>query len=59
MKLKIIIPKDFKSNFFKDNFTKPFSKLRNNIADYKEEKIKAVDKTSKFEVPINDKLDEL
>ena len=39
-KNKIIIPKDFKSNFFKDNFTKPFSKLRNNIADYKEEKIK-------------------
>ena len=39
-KNKIIIPKDFKSNFFKDNFTKPFSKLRNNIADYREEKIK-------------------
>ena len=39
-KNKIIIPKDFKSSFFKDNFTKPFSKLRNNIADYKEEKIK-------------------
>ena len=39
-KNKIIIPKDFKSSFFKDNFTKPFSKLRNNIADYREEKIK-------------------
>ena len=39
-KNKIIIPKDFKSSFFKDNFTKPFSKLKNNIADYREEKIK-------------------
>ncbi len=39
-KNKIIIPKDFKSSFFKDNFTKPFSKFRSNIADYKEEKIK-------------------
>ncbi len=39
-KNKIIIPKDFKSSFFKDNFTKPFSKFRNNIAEYREEKIK-------------------
>ena len=39
-KNKIIIPKDFKSSFFKDNFTKPFSKFRSNISDYKEEKIK-------------------
>ena len=39
-KNKIIIPKDFKSSFFKDNFIKPFSKFRNNIADYREEKIK-------------------
>ena len=39
-KNKIIIPKDFKSSFFKDNFIKPFSKLKNNIADYREEKIK-------------------
>tara|TARA_B100001121_G_scaffold309343_1_gene335867 strand:+ start:1895 stop:3421 length:1527 start_codon:yes stop_codon:yes gene_type:complete len=39
-KNKIIIPKDFKSSFFKDNFTKPISKLKSNFIDYKEEKIK-------------------
>ena len=39
-KNKIIIPKDFKTNFFKDNFIKPVSKLKTNIKDYKEEKIK-------------------
>ena len=39
-KNKIIIPKDFKTNFFKENFTKPISKIKSNIIDYKEEKIK-------------------
>ena len=39
-KNKIIIPKDFKTNFFKENFTKPISKLRSNIYEYKEEKIR-------------------
>ena len=39
-KNKIIIPKDFKSNFFKENFVKPVSKLKSGIIDYKEEKIK-------------------
>ena len=39
-KNKIIIPKEFKTNFFKENFVKPVSKLRSNIIDYKEEKIK-------------------
>ena len=39
-KNKIIIPKEFKSNFFKENFVKPVSKLKTNIIDYKEEKIK-------------------
>ncbi len=39
-KNKIIIPKDFKSNFFKENFSKPIVKLKSNIIDYKEEKIK-------------------
>jgi Bax protein len=39
-KNKIIIPKDFKTSFFKENFIKPISKLRSNIVDYKEEKIK-------------------
>ena len=39
-KNKIIIPKDFKTNFFKENFIKPVSKIKSNIVDYKEEKIK-------------------
>ena len=39
-KNKIIIPKDFKTNFFKENFTKPISRLKSNIVGYKEEKIK-------------------
>ena len=39
-KNKIIIPKDFKTNFFKENFIKPISKFRSDINDYKEEKIK-------------------
>ncbi len=39
-KNKIIIPKDFKSSFFRDNFTKPISKLKSSIIDYKEKKIR-------------------
>ena len=39
-KNKIIIPKDFKTNFLKENFVKPFTRLKSNIEDYKEEKIK-------------------
>ncbi len=40
-KNKIIIPKDFKSNFFKDTFVKPISKAKSSLIGYKEEKIKA------------------
>ncbi len=39
-KNKIIIPKDFQTNFFKENFSKPISKFKSSIVDYKEEKIK-------------------
>ena len=39
-KNKIIIPKEFNTNFFKENFSKPISKLKSSIIDYKEEKIK-------------------
>ncbi len=39
-KNKIIIPKDFNTNFFKENITKPISKLKTNLVDFKEEKIK-------------------
>ena len=39
-KNKIIIPKEFKTNFLKENFVKPFTRLKSNIEDYKDEKIK-------------------
>ncbi len=39
-KNKIIIPKEFKTSFFKENFVKPVTKLKSNIIDFKEEKIK-------------------
>jgi len=39
-KNKIVIPKDFKSNFFRDNFIKPVGKIKTNLKEYKENKIK-------------------
>ena len=39
-KHKIIIPKEFKTSFFKENFSKPISKLKSNIVEFKYEKIK-------------------
>jgi len=39
-KNKITIPKDFKSNFIRDNFIKPVGKLKSNLIEYKENKIK-------------------
>ena len=40
-KNKIIIPKDYKSNFFRDTFVKPISKAKSNLIEFKEDKIKA------------------
>ena len=34
-KNKIIIQKEFKTNFFKENFVKPVTKLKLNIVNYK------------------------
>jgi hypothetical protein len=39
-KNKIIIPKDFKSNFLRDNFVKPVSKIRNNLVEFRENRVK-------------------
>jgi Bax protein len=39
-KNKITIPKDFKSSFIKDNIIKPIGKIRSNLIEYKENKIK-------------------
>jgi len=39
-KNKIIIPKEFKTSFFKENFVKPVTRLKTNIIYFKEEKIR-------------------
>tara|TARA_A100001015_G_scaffold170051_1_gene189006 strand:- start:1353 stop:2864 length:1512 start_codon:yes stop_codon:yes gene_type:complete len=43
-KNKIIIPKDYKSNFFRDTFIKPISKAKSNLTEFKENQIKAKNK---------------
>ena len=54
-KNKIIIPKEFKTNFFKENFSKPISKMKTSILEYKEEKIR--DKNRFFRKVENYKYD--
>ena len=39
-KNKIIIPKDYKSNFFRDTFVKPISKAKSNLSEFKEKQVK-------------------
>tara|TARA_X000001036_G_scaffold402062_1_gene407598 strand:- start:90 stop:1574 length:1485 start_codon:yes stop_codon:yes gene_type:complete len=46
-KNKIIIPKDFKTTFLKENFFKPLSKVSKKIDDFKEDSSKAVDRASR------------
>ncbi len=46
-KNKIIIPKDFKTNFFKENFSKPVFKTVKKISDLKEDSTRAVNKVSR------------
>ena len=46
-KNKIVIPKDFKTNFFKENISKPLSKVSKRIDDIKEDSSKAVNKVSR------------
>ena len=54
-KNKIIIPKDFKTSFVKENFIKPVSKLKSSIIEFKEEKIR--DKNRLFRRVENYKYD--
>ena len=44
-KNKIVIPKDFKSNFLRDNFIKPIGRIKSNLIEYKENKIKDKNRT--------------
>ena len=54
-KNKIVIPKDFKSNFLRDNLIKPAGKFKSNLIEYKENKIRDKNRAiRKFE---NFKLD--
>ena len=46
-KNKIVIPKDFNTSFFKENFTKPLSKASRQIDDLKEDSSKAVSRFSR------------
>jgi len=46
-KNKIIIPKDFKTNFFRENVTKPLSKISKQIEGLKEDSSKTVNKVSR------------
>ncbi len=46
-KNKIIIPKDFNTSFFKENFTKPLSKVSKQIVNLKEESSKTANKFSR------------
>ena len=39
-KNNIVIPKDFKTNFVKDNFLKPLSKFKHNVNEFKNDQIK-------------------
>ena len=59
-KNKIVIPKDFKANFLRDNLIKPVSKIKSNLIEYKENKIKdknkALRKLENFKLDTNRKI---
>ena len=59
-KNKIVIPKDFKSNFLRDNILKPVGKIKSNLIEYKENKIKdknkAIRKLENFKLDTNRKI---
>ena len=46
-KNKIVIPKDFKTNFFKENFTKPFFRVSKRIDNLKEDSSRSVARVSR------------
>ena len=61
-KNNIVIPKDYKTSFVKENFVKPFSKIKNNISDFKDSQIKAKNKflrkTENFKYDTQRKINE-
>ena len=59
-KNNIVIPKDFKSSFVKENFIKPISKFKSNITKFKEDQVKAknrfIRKTENFKYDTQRKI---
>ncbi|MDA9180759.1 glucosaminidase domain-containing protein [Pelagibacteraceae bacterium] len=59
-KNNIVIPKDFKSSFVKENFIKPISKFKSDINKFKEDQVKAKNrffrKTDNFKYDIQRKI---
>ena len=59
-KNKIAIPKDFKSNFLRDHILKPVGKIKSNLIEYKENKIKdknkAIRNLENFKLDTNRKI---
>ena len=59
-KNKITIPKDFKSNFLRDHIIKPVGKIKSNLIEFKENKIKdknkAIRKLENFKYDTNRKI---
>ena len=59
-KNKITIPKDFKSNFLRDNIIKPVGKFKSNLIEFKENKIKdknrAIRKLENLKLDTNRKI---
>ena len=62
-KNKIAIPKDFKSNFLRDHILKPIGKVKSNLIEYKENKIKdknkAIRNLENFKLDTNRKITRL
>ncbi len=46
-KNKIVIPKDFKTNFFKENFIKPLSRASRRIGDFKDDSSRKASRVSR------------
>ena len=59
-KNKITIPKDFKSNFLRDNFVKPINKIKSNFIEFKDDKVRdknrALRKIENFKYDTNRKI---
>ena len=59
-KNKIIIPKDYKFNFLRDSIIKPTAKIKSNLIDFKDNKIKeknkALRKLENFKLDTNRKI---